>query len=180
MARRDALGDATRFLDVGGGSGAYTHAFLKQNPGLSATILDFPETVDTARHYAREAGLGGRITHVAGNAITTDWPGEQDVVLMSYVWSAVGADDIPILAQRAFTALKPGGLVLVHDFMVDNRHDGPAFAAWYLLASMPDNPKAECLTPGFVETALRDAGFAIDGSEPMLDEITGLTRARRP
>ena len=26
--------------------------------------------------------------------------------------------------------------------MVDDRHEGPAFAAWYLLASMPDNPQA--------------------------------------
>ncbi len=178
MARRVPLGDATKFLDVGGGSGAYTLAFLKQNPGLTATILDFPETIDTARRYAAEAGLSGRVTHMAGNAITTDWPADQDVVLMSYVWSAVGADDVRILAKRAFAALKPGGLVLVHDFMVDDRHEGPSFAAWYLLASLPDNPQAECLTPGFVETTLRDAGFRTEGTETMIDEITQLTRAR--
>jgi 2-hydroxy-4-(methylsulfanyl)butanoate S-methyltransferase len=180
MARRVDLAGATRFLDVGGGSGAYTLAFLKQNPKLRATILDFPETIQTAQHYASEAGLSDRVAHVQGNAITTPWPGEQDVVLMSYVWSAVGGNDIPTLARRAFTALRPGGLVLVHDFMVDDRHEGPGFAAWYLLAAMLDNPQAECLTPGFVETALRDAGFAIERTETMLDEITQLTRARRP
>ena len=180
MARRVDLSGATRFLDVGGGSGAYTLAFLQQNPKLSATILDFPETTETARHYAAEAGLSDRVTHLQGNAITTEWPGEQDVVLMSYVWSAVGGNDIPTLAERAFAALKPGGLVLVHDFMVEDRHDGPAFAAWYLLAAMLDNPQAECLTPGFVEGALRDAGLSIEGTAPMLAEITQLTRARRP
>ena len=124
--------------------------------------------------------MSGRVSHVQGNAITTDWPRGQDVVLMSYVWSAVGGNDITTLARRAFEALQPGGLVLVHDFMVDDRHEGPAFAAWYLLASMPDNPQAECLTPGFVETALRDAGFTIEGTETMIDEISQLTRARRP
>ena len=36
---------------------------------------------------------------------------------MSYVWSAVGGNDIRTLAGRAFEALKPGGLVLIHDFM---------------------------------------------------------------
>jgi hypothetical protein len=179
MARRVDLAGATRFLDVGGGSGAYTLAFLKQNPGLRATILDFPETVETARRYAADAGLSDRVAHVPGNALTTDWPGEQDVVLMSYIWSAVGGNDIPSLARRAFAALKPGGLVLVHDFMVDDKHEGPNFAAWYLLAALPDNPQAECLTPGFVEGALRDAGFAIEGTATMLDEITQLTRARR-
>ena len=121
MARRVDLAGATKFLDVGGGSGAYTLAFLKQNPKLSATILDFPETTETARRYVAEAGLSDRVAHIQGNAITTDWPGGQDVVLMSYVWSAVGGNDIPTLARRAFAALKPGGLVLVHDFMVDDR-----------------------------------------------------------
>jgi SAM-dependent methyltransferase len=179
MARRVDIAGATKFLDVGGGSGAYTLAFLKQNPKLQATILDFPETTETARRYAAEAGMSDRVAHVQGNALTTEWPGAQDVVLMSYVWSAVGGNDIRTLARRAFEALKPGGRVLVHDFMVNDQHDGPRFAAWYLLAALPDNPDAECLTPGFVEAALRDAGFVIEGTETMLDEITLLTSARR-
>jgi SAM-dependent methyltransferase len=180
MARRVDLGNAATFLDVGGGSGAYTLAFLRKNPKLRATILDFPQTVDTAQRYAAEAGMADRVTHLAGNALTTPWPRNQDVVLMSYVWSAVGGNDIRTLASRAFEALKPGGIVLVHDFMVDDDHEGPAFAAWYLLASLPDNPQAECLSPGFVERCLGDAGFAVDGTGPMLSEITALTRARKP
>jgi len=180
FAKRVNLAGAKRFLDVGGGSGAYATAVLRQNPELRATILDFPETIETARRYAAEAGLSDRIEHVAGNALTTTWPSAQDAVLMSYVWSAVGGDDIPILARRAFEALNPGGAVLIHDFMVDNDHEGPDYAAWYLLGAVLDNPKAECLTPRFVEDALRAAGFAVDGTEPMLAGITSLTRARKP
>ena len=123
--------------------------------------------------------MSDRVAHLQGNAITTGWPSEQDVVLMSYVWSAVGGNDIGTLALRASEALKPGGLVLVHDFMVNDQYEGPGFAAWYLLAAMLDNPEAVCLTPGFVEAALREAGFVIEGTETMLDEITQLTRARR-
>lgn len=178
MARRVDLPGATRLLDVGGGSGAYTLSFLQRNPGLRATILDFPQTVETAKRYAAAAGMSDRIAHVEGNALTTEWPADQDVVLMSYVWSAVGGSDTRILARRAFQALKPGGLVLIHDFMVDDSHDGPDFAAWYLLAAMLDNLEAECLTPGFVGSVLSDAGFRVEGSEPMLDGITRLTRAR--
>ena len=99
---------------------------------------------------------------------------------MSYLWSAVGGDDIAVLARRAFDALPAGGIVLVHDFMVNDAHEGPNFAAWYLLGGMLDNPRAECLTPSFVEGALREAGFAIEATETMLEGITSLTRARRP
>jgi ubiquinone/menaquinone biosynthesis C-methylase UbiE len=177
MAKRLPLKDRHRFLDVGGGSGAYSIAFCVANPRLEATILDFPETVDTAKRYAEEAGLAERIRHVAGNAIKIDWPTEHDVVLMSYVWSAVGEADIAVLAKRAADALPPGGLALVHDFMVDDAGDGPPFAAWYLLGSMFDNPTGVRLTPGYVERVLRDAGLQIEGTETMLPGITMLTKA---
>ena len=49
MAKRVDLKDRRKLLDVGGGSGAYSIAFCGANPELSATILDFPETVDTAK-----------------------------------------------------------------------------------------------------------------------------------
>jgi predicted O-methyltransferase YrrM len=180
MAKRIKLDGRRRLLDIGGGSGAYTHAFCAANPQLSATILDFPQTISTAKRYAEEAGLADRIAHLAGNAVTTDWPTGHDVVLISYVWSAVGMEDIAALARRAFAALPPGGLLLVHDFMVDNAREGPPFAAWYLLGSIFDNPTAVCLTPQYVEGVLQKAGFAADGTEVMLHGITMLTRATKP
>ena len=45
--------------------------------------------------------MSDRVRHVEGNAITTEWPRDQDVVLMSYLWSAVGGNDIRVLARRA-------------------------------------------------------------------------------
>jgi 2-hydroxy-4-(methylsulfanyl)butanoate S-methyltransferase len=179
MAKRVDLSGRKRLLDVGGGSGAFSLAFCAANPQLSATILDFPQTVHTARQYAQESGLADRIAHLTGNAITTDWPSGHDVILMSYLWSAVGADDLAVLARRALDALPSGGLVLVHDFMVDNTYEGPRFAAWHLLGSIFDNPNAVCLTPSYVERVLRQAGFDIDGTDIMLPGITMLTRARR-
>jgi len=180
MSKRVDLSARKRLLDIGGGSGAYSLAFCAANPRLNSTILDFPQTIETARTYARQSGLADRIAHLAGNAITTDWPKGHDVVLMSYVWSAVGGDDVAVLARRAFDALPPGGLVLVHDFMVENSREQPAFAAWYLLGSIFDNPNAVCLTPAYVEDALRQAGFKIEGTEVMLAGITMLTKALKP
>ena len=180
MAKRVSLGDRKRLLDVGGGSGAYTLAFCAANPQLEATILDFPQTVETAKRNAWQAGLSDRVAHLSGDAIATEWPAGHDVVLMSYVWSAVGGADITVLARRSFDAVPSGGVVLVHDFMVGNAYEQPPFAAWYLLGSIFDNPNAVCLTPAVVEDALRQAGFQIEATEVMLPGITMVTKARKP
>lgn len=180
LARRLPLQGARKLLDVAGGSGAFSITFCNANPGLEAAILDFPETVETARKFVGEAGLASRISHVEGNALTTVWPGKQDVVLMSYLWSAVGGDDIAELAGRAESALNPGGMIIVHDFMADNDRSGPPIAAWHLMGSMIDNPGAVCLTPEFVSDCLARAGFT--GAQTM-DLVPGTTRvatARKP
>jgi hypothetical protein len=69
MAKRLNLKDRQRLLDVGGGSGADSLVFCVGNPDLSATILDFPQTGDTAKRYTRETGVADRIAHLAVNAI---------------------------------------------------------------------------------------------------------------
>ena len=180
LAKRLDLKDRRKLLDVGGGSGAYSIALCAANPRLSATILDFPQTVDTAKRYAREAGLADRIAHVAGNAISADWPGGHDVVLMSYVWSAVGEADIAVLAKRAADALPPGGLVLIHDFMVDDARRGSALCGLVSSRQRVGQPDR-----GLPHARLRRAGLArrrIDGrrTDTMLSGITMLTRARKP
>jgi 2-hydroxy-4-(methylsulfanyl)butanoate S-methyltransferase len=179
MAKRVDLNDRKRMLDVGGGSGAYSLAFCAAYPQLTATILDFPQTIETARRYAQGAGMAARIMHLGGNAISTDWPTGHDVILMSYLWSAVGDNDVHVLARRAIDALPPGGLVLVHDFIVDDAREGPPFAAWYLLGSIFDNPNAICLTPSYVENVLGMAGFNVERTEIMLPGITMLTTASK-
>jgi predicted O-methyltransferase YrrM len=69
MAKRVDLNDRKRMLDVGGVSGAYSLAFCAAYPQLTATILDFPQTIETARRYPQEAGMAARIMHLCGNAI---------------------------------------------------------------------------------------------------------------
>lgn len=180
LARRIDLTGCRTLLDVGGGSGTFTITLCRRYPELAATILDFPQTVEVAKRYVAEAGLGARVGHLAGNAVSTEWPSGQDAVLMSYLWSAVSRDDIDELAKRAYTALAPGGLVLIHDFMVSDEKTGPPIAAWHLLGSTVDNPDAVCLTPSFVTERLSLAGFGHVSVEALIPGITNLATAHKP
>ncbi len=178
MAKRVNLNGHNRLLDVGGGSGAYSLAFCAANPRLSATILDFPQTIDTAKRYAREAGLtdGSRIRRQRDNhRLAERTRCRSDVLCLERGWSG----RYPGIGESAMAALPPGGLVLVHDFMVDDAREGPPFAAWYLLGGVFDNPTAVCLTPAYVEEILRKTGFEVERTEVMIPGITMLTKASK-
>ena len=108
LAKQLELADARSMLDVAGGTGAYSIAFCQRNPQLCATIIDFPTVIDVARPYVEQAGMSERIALVGGDAREVDWPTNQDVVLMSYLLSAVRGDDIPLLLERTAPRRTPG------------------------------------------------------------------------
>jgi cyclopropane fatty-acyl-phospholipid synthase-like methyltransferase len=148
----------------------------KRNPDLSATIFDFPTALPVARQFVAEAGLNDRVEFVAGDAISGEWPQEHDVVLMSYLFSAVGQEALPVLLEKAHGALPAGGTLVVHDFMVENDKTGPRDAALWFLTCMFNSPDAVALTPGLISREIEAAGFT--GLE-VADLITGLTKFAR-
>jgi 2-hydroxy-4-(methylsulfanyl)butanoate S-methyltransferase len=179
LARQVDLSGARTLLDVAGGSGAFSLTLCRRFPGLRATILDFPHVLDTAKRYIEAAGMSDRIELLAGNALEVAWPSGQDVVLQSYLLSAVSGEAIPELFARARQALRPGGRLLVHDFFVDDDRTGPRGAAlWF--TSFLFNPEAVSLTPRAIRNALERAG--LEGIE-VVEVVPGLTRmamAKKP
>jgi 2-hydroxy-4-(methylsulfanyl)butanoate S-methyltransferase len=184
LARTVDLAGARRLLDVGGGSGAFSIALCRRFPSLTATILDFPSVQAAAAAFVHEAGLSERITFTPGNALTTDWPAGQDVVLLSYLLSAVSALGLDQLLARAFAVLAPGGRLVLHDFMVDDDGGGPATAALWLVNALLIDPDVARLSPGLLEARLRAQGFdRLEHAEVIpgiTRSITAVKGSRRP
>lgn len=180
LAKRLDLSGTRHLLDVAGGTGAFAITFCQRNPGLNAAILDFPAVIDVARRYVAEAGMADRIALVTGDAREIDWPGEQDAVLLSYLLSAVdGADVAPLLA-RAHAALRPGGMLVVHDFMLDEARAGPSSAALFFLSYLAVQPDAVSFTAGELTQIVEAQGFEKIASEVMIPEITAVVTAHKP
>src|SRR5262245_11290417 len=90
LARKIDLESPQTLLDVAGGSGAFTIALCRRHANLRATILDFPAVIEISRQYVAKAGLQDRVGYIEGDARKSTWPTGQDVVLLSYLLSAVG------------------------------------------------------------------------------------------
>lgn len=179
LAGRLTLAGAATLLDVGGGSGAFTHAFCARNPALHATILDLPAVVDISREYRARSGLADRIAVLAADAVRDPWPSDQDVVLMSYLVSALGDAEIDIVLGKARESLRPGGRLVVHDFMLDDDGPGPGPAALWFLQYVAFRSDAVSFSGADLAQRLRTHGFEPGPPQVLIPEITKVIDSRK-
>jgi 2-hydroxy-4-(methylsulfanyl)butanoate S-methyltransferase len=179
MSRLVDLKGRGKLLDVAGGSGAFSITLCRRYPELTSVIMDFPAIEPVARRFVDEAKLEDRIHFLAGNALEAEWPADQHVILISYLLSAIGASAIPPLLARAFKALAPGGLLIVHDFMVEDEGTGPTSAALWLLMALLIDPDVELLAPGSLSQHIADAGFLDVRDQEVIPTITRMITANK-
>jgi SAM-dependent methyltransferase len=124
------LGAYRRLLDVGGGAGAYPIELCGRFPALAATVLDLPHVCAIAAGKIAAAGLSDRIAAVPGDFVAdAELPGGHDVLLFSMILHDWDRDTNRKLLAKAYTALEPGGTVVISELLLDADRAGPAPAA---------------------------------------------------
>jgi SAM-dependent methyltransferase len=125
---RLAEAGAISILDLGGGSGIYSATWLGLNPAARSTQLDWGPINAIARRLVQERGVADRFTCIDGDLHTIDFgTAGYDVAVYSHVAHQEGpADNIAIFA-KVRGALKPGGTLVVCDYVVDDDRSGPPF-----------------------------------------------------
>jgi (2Fe-2S) ferredoxin/predicted O-methyltransferase YrrM len=122
-----------RMLDLGGGSGAYSIAFVRATPTLHAEILDLPEVIPLTQEHIRKARLTDRISTRAGDMLTAPIGENFDLILISAICHMFSPEENRSLLHRAAQALAPGGLLVVQDFILNSNKTAPQFAALFSL-----------------------------------------------
>lgn len=180
LARNFDLAGARRLLDVGGGSGAFSIALCQRYPELRATVLDFPNVIDVAQRFVTEAKLEHRIDYIRADAVKGAWPSGQDIILMSYLLSAVAESSFPLLLTKAWEALRPGGRLLIHDFMLDDDETGPALAALWFLQYLWGRIDGISFSASTLAEQLRGHGYQGISDQVIIPEITKLVTCAKP
>lgn len=180
LARDADLDSAETLLDVGGGSGAFSIMLCKRFSNLNAILIDFPNVLSVTREFVEEAGLGDRISFLSAAEGSDAWPSGIDVVLMSYLCSAVGPAETGRFVAEAFRILRLGGRLLIHDFLVEDDGRGPDLAALWSLAMVMGNPDSQAIRPSRMQLALERVGFADVQVRPLIAGITSLIEATHP
>ena len=107
---------ARDMLDIGGSHGYFSVALCRRHDTLSATVLDLPEAVEHAATILAAEGMGERVVHRAGDALSDDLGTDAyDVVLIAQLVHHFSDEQNRELAARVARALRPGGVFAILD-----------------------------------------------------------------
>ena len=152
------LDGVRRVIDIGGGSGVFAMAFCRAREDIRAVVLDLPHVVPITRRYIAESGFASRIEAVAGDYLTDDLGSGFDLAFLSAIVHSNGAAENRDLLKRTVAALRPGGRVVIQDWLMDDDRIEPAEGTFFALNMLVNTKAGDSFTETEVRTWLTEAG----------------------
>jgi len=152
------LSSNRHLLDLGGGPGTYAIQFCLNNPQLKATVYDLPTTRPFAEKTIKQFELTDRIQFADGNYLKDPIKDHYDAIWLSHILHGEGPDDCRMIIQKAVGALEPGGIIIIHDFILNNSMDGPLFPALFSLNMLLGTESGQSFSEGQIIDMLTAAG----------------------
>ena len=172
--REIPLGGRRKLLDIGGGPGTWSIQFALANPELSATVFDLPSTRPYAEETIGRFDVSERVTFHAGDFTADELPCCYDIAWLSHILHGEGPDTCRGIVARAVAALEPGGLIMIHDFILEEDGASPPFPALFSLNMLTGTDGGRSYTKDELEEMLTAAG--VEGVK--LLPIQGPTESR--
>ncbi len=152
VARQLDLSDRSLLLDVGGGPGTYSIALCQRFTNLKAVVWDVSQTIAIAEQVIERFHMKDRIAVQGGDWNRDEFGEGYDCLLMSNILHGHGSQAETRLEQ-GMRALVPGGLLIAHDFLLNNDRSGPLPAALF-------NLMIGAYTVNELIAVIRSVGFA--------------------
>ena len=120
------------WLDVGGGSGVWSAAWLGINKQATGYQLDWPHVNAIGRDFVAKFGVDDRFKTIDGDFHTTDFGASKyDYAIYSHIAHQEAPAENVTSFRKFRTALNPGGTLVVNDFVLDDDRTGHPFAMMF-------------------------------------------------
>ncbi|HPD60596.1 MAG TPA: methyltransferase [Thermodesulfobacteriota bacterium] len=170
-----------RLLDIGGGSGTYSIAFLRNNPSLKGIIFDLKNVIPMAEERIKAEGLSDRLEPVAGDFYHDELPRGCDLALLSAIIHQNSPEQNRALYRKIFQALLPEGRLLIRDFVMDESRTHPPEGALFAINMLVNTPGGDTYTFQEIKHPLEQAGFMeIKIIRPCQQIMDCLVEAKKP
>jgi predicted O-methyltransferase YrrM len=169
-----------KLLDVGGASGTYTAAFLNKNPHLRAVLFDLEQVVSIADERLTKEGFRDRVEIVSGDFYKDELPKGCDLALLSAIIHQNSPEENVALYKKVYSALTPGGVLLIRDHIMDASRTRPPAGALFALNMLVNTRGGDTYTFPEVKETLTSAGFVEIIQIRIGDKMDSLVEARKP
>jgi SAM-dependent methyltransferase len=144
-------------VDAGGARGNVALHLVRANPHLAATVFDLPAVREVFEAHMAAHGVTDEVRFRPGNFFQDRLPAT-DAVVFGHVLHDWGVAERKVLARKAYEALRPGGVALVYDTMIDDdRRDATSLLV--SLNMMICTPRGSEYTTAECGSWFTDAGF---------------------
>jgi ubiquinone/menaquinone biosynthesis C-methylase UbiE len=147
-------------LDIAAGHGIFGVSIAQHYPAAQITACDWPSVLEVAESNARKFGVADRHSKLAGDALKLDFGSEvYDVVLVTNFLHHFTPDTNIEFMKKDRTALKPGGRVLVLEFVPNNDRISPKQSAHFPLVMLAGTVAGDAYTEMELGSMFSSAGF---------------------
>lgn len=146
-------------LDVGGGSGTWTLAWLQAESAARAILFDLPAVIPLARERLTGCGVAHRVELVAGDFYTDPLPRGADLVWLSAIIHQNSRGENRLLYRRVAEALEPGGRLMIRDIVMDESHTSPVAGALFAVNMLVATTNGGTYTLAEIRQDLQRGGF---------------------
>jgi len=149
-----------KILDVAAGSGAWSLAFARAIPEARVTTVDFHEMTPITREFAEKFGVAAQYDYVEGDLRQVDFGREMyDLVILGHIIHSEGEKHGKELLRKSYAALRPGGKLLIGEFVPNDARTGPAMPVLFGLTMLLQTDEGNVFTLREYRTWLKAAGF---------------------
>ncbi len=151
-----------RVLDVGAGSGVWSLMLALRSPAVRVWALDHSPVLAVTRRFFTEHGIDDRLSEIAGDHRGVDLGSDAyDVITLGHILHGEGRSGSRDLIARSARALRPGGTLVIGEFIADEARAGrenprPLLFALHMFLLTEDG---DTYTLGEMSAWLADAGF---------------------
>ena len=170
----------THLLDIGGASGTWTIALLRDNPKARATLFDLPPVIPMAEKRIADAGLSDRVALAAGDFYTDELPKGVDLAWFGAICHQNSRQQNRDLFSKAHKALVDGGSVVIRDVVVDGSHTSPPYGALFAVNMLVATEAGGTYTFDEYSEDLQQAGFtdvSLVHRDPGMNSLITATKA---
>jgi ubiquinone/menaquinone biosynthesis C-methylase UbiE len=129
--------------------------------------VDWKAVLAVAEEHARSAGVHDRYRTIAGDAFTVDFGSDYDVALITNFLHHFDQATCSNFLRKVHRALKPGGRVVVLEFVPNPDRVSPPIPARFSLTMLAGTPSGDAYTFAELRQQLETAGFTHASSHPL-------------